>query len=114
MSIVDNLNYRPYLVSMENLRIIPLDDLVVFPGMPVTLAVDVGKDPHVLLLPREQGHYAKVGVVAEVTERVRVGRERAAVLMPLHRALPGQGAADEAGILRVAAEARPDVVPDPE
>jgi ATP-dependent Lon protease len=99
---------------MENLRIIPLDDLVVFPGMPVTLPVDVGRDAHVLLLPREGGAYAKVGVVAEVTERVRMGRERAAVLMPLHRALPGQGDADEAGVLRVAVEARPDVTPAPE
>ncbi|MET0556037.1 MAG: endopeptidase La, partial [Vicinamibacteria bacterium] len=85
---------------MENLRIIPLDDLVVFPGMPVTLPVDVGHDAHVLLLPRADGQYAKVGVVAEVSERVRMGREHAVVLMPLHRALPGQGAADEAGVLR--------------
>ena len=99
---------------MENLRIIPLDDLIVFPGMPVTLPVAVGKDTHVLLLPREDGQYAKVGVVAEVTERVRMGRERAAVLMPLHRALPGQGAADEAGVLRVTVEARPDITPAPE
>jgi ATP-dependent Lon protease len=99
---------------MENLRIIPLDDLIVFPGMPVTLPVAVGKDTHVLLLPREDGQYAKVGVVAEVTERVRMGRERAAVLMPLHRALPGQGAADEAGVLRVTVEALSDVTPAPE
>jgi ATP-dependent Lon protease len=96
---------------MENLRIIPLDDLVVFPGMPVTLPVDVGTDQHVLLLPIEDGQYAKVGVVAEVSERVRMGREHAVVLMPLHRALPGQGAADQAGVLRVAVEARPDETP---
>ncbi len=99
---------------MEKLRIIPLDDLVVFPGMPVTLPVDVGTDTHVLLLPREDGQYAKVGVVAEVSERVRMGREHAVVLMPLHRALPGQGAADEAGVLRVAVEERADVTPAPE
>ena len=37
---------------MENLRIIPLDDVVAFPGMPVTLGVDVGADSLVLLLPR--------------------------------------------------------------
>src|SRR6187402_390874 len=99
---------------MENLRIVPLDDLVVFPGMPVTLPVDVGTDTHVLLLPLEDGAYAKVGVVAEVSERVRMGREHAVVLMPLHRALPGQGVADGSGVLRVAVEARPDVTPAPE
>src|SRR5688572_23723833 len=99
---------------MENLRIVPLDDLVVFPGMPVTLPVDVGTDTHVLLLPVEDGAYAKVGVVAEVSERVRMGREHAVVLMPLHRALPGQGAPDAAGVLRVAALERPDVTPAPE
>ena len=42
----------PIIDFMENLRIIPLDDAVAFPGMPVTLAVDVGADRHVLLLPR--------------------------------------------------------------
>ena len=42
---------------MKNLRIIPLDDVVVFPGMPVTLPVDVGKDSHVLLLPRHDDEY---------------------------------------------------------
>ena len=29
---------------MNRLRIIPLDDTVVFPGMPVTLTVDAGSD----------------------------------------------------------------------
>jgi ATP-dependent Lon protease len=99
---------------MENLRIVPLDDLVVFPGMPVTLPVDVGTDTHVLLLPVEDGAYGKVGVVAEVSDRIRVGREHAVVLMPLHRALPGQGAPDAAGVLRVAVVERPDVAPAPE
>src|SRR5438034_120957 len=37
---------------MNRLRIIPLDDTVVFPGMPVTLPVDVGSDDRVLLVPR--------------------------------------------------------------
>ncbi|HET8646480.1 MAG TPA: AAA family ATPase, partial [Vicinamibacteria bacterium] len=96
---------------MENLRIIPLDDAVVFPGMPVTLPVDVGTDTHVLLLPRHEDEYAGVGVVAEVSERIRVGREYAVVLTPLYRALPGRGAADEAGVLRGEVNERPDPVP---
>ena len=37
---------------MNRLRIIPLDETVVFPGMPVTLTVDVGKDDRVLLVAR--------------------------------------------------------------
>ena len=46
---------------MANLRIIPLDEVVAFPGMPVTLPVDVGKDTHVLLLPRQEDEYAVRG-----------------------------------------------------
>ena len=97
---------------MNRLRIIPLDDMVVFPGMPVTLSVDVGSDDRVLLMPRQQNTYARVGVVAEVTERVRLaGRGLAVSLMPLHRAIPGGAAAEEDGVLRVDFEPRPDHAP---
>src|SRR5205085_10867093 len=99
---------------MNRLRIIPLDEEVVFPGMPVTLSVDVGSDARVLLVPRQQNTYARVGVVAEVTERVRLaGRGLAVSLIALHRAIPGGGAADEDGVLRVDLEARPDRAPAP-
>src|SRR5205823_1122128 len=112
-SIVDLLKYiRYYGRTMNRLRIIPLDDTVVFPGMPVTLTVDVGSDARVLLMPRRDNTYAKVGVVAEVSERVRLpGRGLAVSLMPLHRATPGAAAADEDGVLRVDFEARPDHAP---
>jgi ATP-dependent Lon protease len=113
-SIVDNLNLGSYHRFMENLRIVPLDDVVVFPGMPVTLTVDTGADVRVLLLPRQDGRYAKVGVVAEVSERVRVGRTEAVLLAPLHRALPGRGTPDASGVLRVEVEERPDAVPAPD
>src|SRR5438445_10017351 len=97
---------------MKRLRIIPLDDTVVFPGMPVTLSVDVGGDDRVLLVPRQQNTYAKGGVVAEVSERVRLaGRGLAVSLMPLHRATPGGAGADEDGVLRVDVEPRPDHAP---
>ena len=87
---------------MNRLRIIPLDEEVVFPGMPVTLSVDVGSDAQVLLVPRQQNTYARVGVVAEVSERVRLaGRGLAVSLMALHRAIPGGAGADEDGVLRV-------------
>ena len=97
---------------MNRLRIFPLDDSVVFPGMPVTLPVDVGSDEHVLLVPRHDNTYASVGVVAEVSERVRLaGRGLAVSLMAPHRATPGAAAADQEGVLRVDVEARPDHAP---
>jgi ATP-dependent Lon protease len=97
---------------MNRLRIIPLDDEVVFPGMPVTLRVDVGSDARVLLVPRQQNTYARVGVVAEVSERMRLaGRGVAVSLMPLHRAIPGAAGADEDGVLRVDFEPRSDHAP---
>src|SRR5437660_2871263 len=97
---------------MNRLRIIPLDETVVFPGMPVTLTVDVGTDARVLLIPKRDNTYAKVVVVAEVSERVRLaGRGLAVSLMPLHRATPGAAGADEDGVLRVDFEARPDHAP---
>ena len=74
---------------MAHLKLVPLDDVVVFPGMPVTLPADVGGDTRVLLIPRRGSGYAKVGVVAEVTERVAIGGRGVASFMPLHRALPG-------------------------
>jgi ATP-dependent Lon protease len=97
---------------MDRLRIIPLDEAVVFPGMPVTVSVDVGGDDRVLLVPRQQGTYARVGVVAEVAERVRLaGRGLAVSLVALHRAIPGGAGADEDGVLRVDFEPRPDQAP---
>ncbi len=97
---------------MNRFRIVPLDDMVAFPGMPVTLPADVGSDERVLLVPRQDHTYARVGVVAEVSDRVRLaGRGFAVSLMPLHRAIPGSAGADEDGVLRVEVESRPDVAP---
>jgi ATP-dependent Lon protease len=97
---------------MSRLRIVPLDDAVVFPGMPVTLPVDVGGDTHVLLIPRQQTDYAKVGVVAAVEGRVRLpGQGSAVSLTALHRAVPGVAATDADGVLRVEAEEKPDQTP---
>jgi len=97
---------------MNRLRIIPLDDTVVFPGMPATLPVDVGGDDRVLLVPRRDGTYSNVGIVADVSERVRLaGRGVAVSLTGLHRAVLGGAAADQDGVLRVDYEARPDQTP---
>ena len=97
---------------MNKLRIIPLDDTVVLPGMPITLTADVGSDDKVLLVPRHDNKYATVGVVAEVSERVRLaGHRRAVSLMALHRATAGGAAAGPDGVLRVDVEVRPDQRP---
>ena len=97
---------------MNRLRIVALDDTVVFPGMPVTLPVDVGRDDRVLLVPRHATTYGSVGVVAEVSDRVRLaGRGVAATLTALHRGIPGAASTDADGVLRVDVEARPDQAP---
>ena len=97
---------------MNRLRIIPMDDAVVFPGMPVTVTADIGDDERVLLVPRHNNVYATAGVVAEVSERVRMaGRGFAVTLMGVHRATLGGAAEDKDGVLRVDHEARPDQNP---
>src|SRR5262245_34008791 len=96
---------------MANLRLVPLDEAVVFPGMPVTLAVDVAADTHVFLIPRQGTGYAKVGVVAEVTERAALGGRSVVAFMPLRRGLPGAAHTGGDGVLRVAVEERPDLTP---
>jgi ATP-dependent Lon protease len=94
--------------------LVPLDDLVVFPSMDVTLTVDTGGEDRVLLVPRHDNEYAKVGTVAEVGDRIRLpGGGRAVSLTGLHRAVIGAAATDAAGRLRVEVEERPDETPPP-
>jgi ATP-dependent Lon protease len=99
---------------MNRLRIVPLDDTVVFPGMSVTVPADVGTDDRVVLVPKHDHTYARVGLVAEVSDRVRLaGRGFAVSLTGLHRATLAGAAADADGVLRVDFEARPDQAPAP-
>ena len=98
---------------MAHLRLVPLDDVVVFPGMPVTLPADVGGDTRVFLIPRQGSGYARVGVVAEVTERVAIGGRGVASFMPLHRGVPGAAHTGTDGVLRVEVDERPDLLPAP-
>ncbi len=60
---------------MSKLLLVPLEDIVVFPNMSVTLTVDVGSEDRVLLVPRHEKDYARVGTVSEVTDR-RLSRSR--------------------------------------
>ncbi|HJQ49065.1 MAG TPA: endopeptidase La [Gaiellaceae bacterium] len=99
---------------MTDLLLVPLEDTVVFPGMNVTLTVDVGDEDRVVLVPRHESEYAAVGTVAEVTDRVRMrGGVRAVTLEGLHRGVIGAAHTDALGGLRAEVDQRPDENPPP-
>src|SRR3712207_8097923 len=99
-------------MASETLLLIPVDDSVVFPNMTVTLAIDVGDEERVVLVPRKGDEFASVGTVASVVDRVRLpGGGRAVALEGLHRARIGAASSDPTGALRVEVEAHPDDVP---
>ena len=80
--------------------------------MSVTLNIEVGDEERVLLVPRHEGEYAKVGTVAEVGETVRLpGGARAVTLTGLHRGIAGAAHTDTQGQLRVEVDERPDEEP---
>jgi ATP-dependent Lon protease len=94
------------------LRLIPLDDTVVFPNMGITLTIDVGDDERVVLVPRHENEFLEVGTIAEVSEQIRLpGGGRAVSLSGEHRALIGAAETGPAGELRVKVDERPDEVP---
>jgi ATP-dependent Lon protease len=94
---------------MTTLRLVPLDDTVVFPGMTVTLPIDAGDEPRVFLVPRHGTEYGTVGVVAEVGERIRLpGRGTGTMLTGLHRGVAGAARVDSTGGLRVEVDEKPD------
>src|SRR5437879_6037239 len=98
--------------TLSTLLLVPLDDTVVFPNMNVTISADVGEEARVLLVPRHEGEYAKVGTVAEVVERVRLPGGLGAVnLVGLHRGVAGAAHTDVQGRLRVEVQEQPDVEP---
>jgi ATP-dependent Lon protease len=94
------------------LRLIPLDDTVVFPNMGITLTIDVGDDERVVLVPRHENEFLEVGTVAEISEKIRLpGGGRAVSLSGEHRALIGAAETGPSGELRVEVDERPDEVP---
>ncbi|HEY4427912.1 MAG TPA: endopeptidase La [Solirubrobacteraceae bacterium] len=96
----------------QRLRLIPLDDTVVFPNMGITLTVDVGEDKRVALVPRHDNEFLDVGVIAEVSEQIRLpGGGRAVAVSGEHRALIGAAQTGPGGELRVEVEERPDEEP---
>jgi len=101
-------------MTTTTLRLIPLDDTVVFPGMTVTLPIDVGDEKQVFLVPRHETEYAHVGVVADVVERLKLpGRGFAAVLSGRRRGIAGAAQPDATGGLRVSVQEAGDVTPPP-
>jgi ATP-dependent Lon protease len=96
--------------------LIPLDEALVFPTVTATLPIDVGEEERVFLIPRREGEYGRVGVVAEVIETglSRRGRPVATVL-GLHRGLiAGAAQQDADGDLRVEVQEVRDGHPDDE
>src|SRR3978361_844588 len=94
------------------LRLIPLDDTVVFPNMGITLTIDVGDDERVVLVPRHENEFLEVGTIAEVTEQIRLpGGGRAVAISGEHRALIGAAQTGPEGELRVEVDERPDEEP---
>jgi ATP-dependent Lon protease len=96
--------------------LIPLDEAIVFPTVTATLPIDVGDEDRVFLLPRSEGEFSRVGVVAEVIERglSRRGNPVATVL-GLHRGLAGAAVAgDDGDSLRIDVQEFHDGHPDDE
>ncbi|HEV7773404.1 MAG TPA: endopeptidase La [Conexibacter sp.] len=97
---------------MSRLLLVPLEDVVVFPTMNLTLTVDVGDEQRVLLVPRHETEFANVGTVADVSEHVRLpGGGHAVVLSGLHRGVAGAAHTAPDGKLYVEVEDHPDAEP---
>ncbi|HTU15324.1 MAG TPA: endopeptidase La [Solirubrobacterales bacterium] len=78
------------------LLLVPLDDAIVFPTVSASLQIDVGEDDHVFLLPRREGEFERVGIVAEVIERGLSPRgEPVATVVGIRRGLAGVAYSDE-------------------
>ncbi len=97
-------------------RLVPLDDAIVFPTVTATLPIDVGEDERVFLLPRREGEYGRVGVVAEVVEHGTSRRGRpVATVVGLHRGIAGAAqAGDDGEALHVEVQEIHDGHPDDE
>jgi ATP-dependent Lon protease len=99
-------------VPKQTLRLIPLEDTVVFPSMGITLTVDVGDDERVVLVPRHENEFLEVGTIAEVSEQLRLpGGGHAVAISGQHRALIGAAQTGPGGELRVEVDERPDESP---
>src|SRR5829696_2944583 len=98
-----------------SLLLIPLDEAIVFPSITATLTVDTGDEDRVFLLPRENGEFGRIGVVAEVIERGRLpGGAQVATVVGVHRGLAGAAQPADGEQLRVEVQEIHDGHPDDE
>jgi len=96
----------------ETMLLVPVDDSVVFPTMTVTLAIDVGTEERVVLVPRKGDEFASVGTVAQVADHIRLpGGARAVALEGEYRGRIGAAHAEPDGNLYVEVEPHPDDQP---
>src|SRR3954467_5607340 len=97
---------------MPSLLLVPLDDAVVFPTMDVTLPVRVGDEERVLLIPRHDGEFAKVGTIAEGTDHIRLPAGARAVAPPaVGRGVAGAAHTDDLGPLMIEVDEHADDKP---
>ncbi|MGN6588272.1 MAG: AAA family ATPase, partial [Solirubrobacterales bacterium] len=100
---------------MSSYLLIPLDEAIVFPTVTATLPIDVGEEERVFLIPRHEGEYGRVGVVAEVIETGTSRRGRpVATVLGLHRGLAGAAQPGPDEKLRVEVQEIRDGHPDDE
>ncbi len=91
------------------LRLVPLDDSILFPGMTATIAAEVGDAERVFVLPRPDGEYGRIGTVAEVVDKGRIpGGINAVTLQGLHRGRAGQAESGPDGALVIEVDELPD------
>ncbi|MHB8719305.1 MAG: endopeptidase La [Candidatus Dormibacteria bacterium] len=110
-------------LTTELLPVLELDDVVVLPGMTVTLAIESGPQQaavtaaeggnrQLILVPRIGGEFAALGTVARVEESGKLPTGQAvSIIRGLHRARPGSGQSDIGGALWVRVEPLPDAEP---
>jgi len=88
--------------AKKTLPLIPLDDVVVFPGMNLTLGIDPGAEEEALLVPRSGDDFAAVGTIARVDEQVRLpGGGHAVGFEGVQRGVAGAARTDLNGTLRI-------------
>src|SRR4051794_25191294 len=97
------------------LLLIPLDEEVIFPGVTATLPADVGDSERVFLLPRRDGDFGRVGVVAQVLEHGQLpDGTPVATVLGLTRGLASGAASADGDELRIDVQEIRDGNPDDE
>src|SRR5437763_15417526 len=120
------MKVRPHMeVDTQVLPILPLERAVILPHMAVTLSMESSEAKEalaaaraeqglVLIVPRLNGHYARVGTIAKIedTGRLPNGSE-VVVIRGLSRGIIGAGVPGEGSALRVRVEPISDDQPSP-